>query len=154
MPYQPCYCTQNPDTTLYENHSTTKLNVPLSFKYAHQAAHQAAEALHSPCWPLPCQFAIGVRPASAEVAEAPKDQIQGLRTLAQWPRLHDPTLPSPIVGDIESDPRGIADRYGVKGQSVLTAFVDIDELTCHVCAFKAGTLEDALLHQQQERHFR
>lgn len=152
MSYQPCHCTQNPDTTSYENHSTSKLNIPLplSFKFA----HQAAKVLHSPCWPLPCQFPIGVRPSSAEVADTPADQIQGLRTLAQWPRLHDPTLPSPLVGDIESDPHGIADRYGRKGGPVLTAFFDIDELSCHVCGFKADTLQHALFHQQRERHFR
>ena len=152
MPYQPCYCTQNPDTTLYENHSTPKLNIPLplSFKFA----QQAAEVLRSPCWPLPCQFPIGVRPTSAEVAEAPNDQIKDLHTLAQWARLHDHTLPSPIVGDIESDSHGIADRYGMKGGSVLTAFFDRDELICRVCDFKADTLQHALIHQQLECHFR
>lgn len=153
MPYQPCYHAQNPETTLNQNHSTSKLNIqlPQSCEYA----RQAAEVRHSPCWTLPCQLPIGVRPTSADVAMAPKNQIQGLRTLAQWPPLHDSTTPSPLVGDIESDPCGIADQYGVKGESVLTAFVDTDELSCHVCGFKADTLELALLHQQQqlERHF-
>jgi hypothetical protein len=150
MPYQPCYRTQNPDTTVFENHSTSKLNMalPPSFKYA-----QAAELLHSPSRRLPCQFPPGVRPTSAELAAPPKDEIQALRTLAQWPRLHDPALPSPIVGAIESDPHGVADRYGVKGDSVLTAFVDMVELSCRVCAFTADTPELALLHQQRERHF-
>ena len=152
MPYQPCCRAQNPDTTLCEHHSTSKLNIslPPSFKYA----CQAAEVLHSTYRPLPCQFPVRVRPTSANVAEAPKDQIQDFRTLAQWLRLRDPTLPSPLVGDIESDPCGIADRYGVKGQSVLTAFINIDELSCHVCGFKADTRELALLHQQLVRHFR
>ena len=142
MPYQPCYRAQNPN----ENHSTSKLiPLPLSCEYARLAAE--------PCRPLPCQFPIGFRPTSADVAEAPKDQIQDLHTLAQWPPLHDPTLPSPIVGDIVSDPWGIADRYGVKGESVLTAFIDIDELSCLVCGFTADTRELALRHQQLERHF-
>lgn len=147
MPYQPCYRTQNEDPTSFENHSTSKLNMPLppSFQYA--------ELLHLPCRPLPRQLSIGLRPTSAEVAAAPHDQIQGLRTLAQWPRLHHPTLPPPIVGDIESDPHGVADRYGVKGGSVLTAFINMDELSCQVCGFKANTPQLALLHQQRERHF-
>ena len=118
-----------------------------------QYARQAAELLHLPCRPLPGQFPVRVRPTSAEVAAAPQDQIQGLRTLAQWPRLHDPTLPSPIVGAIESDPCGVADRYGVKGDSVLTAFINMDDLSCLVCGFKADTLQFALFHQQRERHF-
>jgi len=147
-PYQPCYRTQNPDTALFETHSTSELNMLLlpSFKFA----RQAAASLHSPCRRLPCQC---VRPTSAEVATAPKEQIQELRTLGQWLYHHDPTLPPPIVGGIESDHGGVADRYGVKGKSVLTAFVDIDELSCRVCGYEATTRELALLHQQQERHF-
>lgn len=153
MAYQPCSHAQNPDTTSNENQSRFKLNIPLPLSCEY--ARQAAEVHHSPYWPLPCQLPVGPRPTSADVAEAPKDHFQDLRTLAQWPRLHDPTLPSPLVGDIESDHCGIADRYGVKGQSVLTAFINIDELSCHVCGFTADTLELALLHQQQqlERHF-
>ena len=148
IPYQTCHHTQNPDTATVENNSTSKLNVLLlpSFKYV----RQAAASLHSACRRLPCQC---VRPTSAEVATAPKEQIQDLHSLGQWLYHHDPTLPPPIVGAIDSDPHGVADRYGVKGKSVLTAFVDIDELSCRVCGYEATTRELALRHQQQERHF-
>jgi len=151
MPYQPCYRTQKTATTVFENPSMSKLDTPLptSFKYARQIEEQ----LRSPYPPPPCQCPTDVKPTSAEVVGAPKDQIQDLRTLAQWLRLHDPTLPPRIVGDIESDPCGVADRYGVKGASVLTAFVDMDELSCRVCGFKENSLQLAVLHQQQEHYF-
>jgi hypothetical protein len=145
MPYQPFHRTQNTGTTAFGNLSTSTSDMPLSTSIEY--ARQAAELPHPPYPPAPCQV---VRPASAEDVGAPKAQIQDLRTLAQWLRLHDPTLPPPIVGDIESDPRGIADRYGVKGKTVLSSFFDMDELSCRVCAFKAETTQLALLHQQQE----
>ena len=88
---------------------------------------------------------------SSEQVEGPT--LDELRTLAQWPRLRDQVLPSPTVGGIELDPSGVADRYGVKGMSVLTAFVNIENFSCRVCSFKAKGLAPALLHQRQARHF-
>ena len=110
------------------------------------------DALLRPANPLPpCHFPAGVNPTSAEVVGGEEDR--DLHALAKWLRVHDPTHPSPIVGDVESDPCGVADRYGVKGQSVFTAFVNMVDLSCRVCAFKAKTLQLAVLHQQQKRHY-
>jgi hypothetical protein len=145
-PYQPSHVTQRTGTPL-ANHSTPKqVPLPLSFEYARQAAKQC-------CAQTPGQPASIVSSTSAEVVGEPEERIRSLRVLAQWQRLHDPMLPSPIVGDIESDPWGVSDRYGVKGLSVLTAFVDMDDFSCWVCSSKAQTLELAVLHQQQARHF-
>lgn len=86
--------------------------------------------------------------------EQAQDQIQDdFLALARWPRLRDPTLLPPTVGGIESDPSGVADQYGVKGQSVLTAFVNVDDFSCRICGFKAETVQLADFHQQQARHF-
>ena len=86
------------------------------------------------------------------------EQIEGptldeLRMLARWLRLRDQTVPPPTVGDIEADPSRVADLYGVKGMSVLTAFVNMEDLSCRVCPFKARTVQLAVLHQQQANHF-
>ena len=147
MPYQPCHCPQKTCVSLAK-HSIIKLELPLYPSIAF--AKQVAEL---PCPPPPCQFCDGVNPTSADVVGEAEDRIRDLHTLAQWPRLQDLTLPSPLVGDVESDHYGVADRYGVKGLSVLTSFIDMDDFSCLVCAFKANTLQLAILHQQWRRHF-
>ena len=86
------------------------------------------------------------------------EQVNGptldeLRMLAQWLCLRDQALPPPTVGDVEPDPSGVADRYGVRGMSVFTAFVNMENLSCRVCSFRAKTVPQAVLHQQQRRHF-
>ena len=43
----------------------------------------------------------------------------------QLVRLRDAGLPDPIVGGHNFDPTGIADRLGVKGLSVYTAFIEM-----------------------------
>ena len=151
MPYQPRHCPQKTCNVLLANHSTIKLKIPLSSSF--EFAARVAELLRLPYPPPPCQCFDGVNPSSADVVGEAGDRTQDLRTLAQWLRLHDLTLPSPTVGDVESDPCGVADQYGVKGLSVLTSFIDMDDFSCLVCAFKANTLQLALLHQQWRRHF-
>jgi hypothetical protein len=82
----------------------------------------------------------------------PEDQFQDkLRKLAGWAPLYN-TIQPPIVGDLESDPWGIVDQYGLKGMSVLSAFFDGD-FVCHVCTHKAETAELAISHQRQAHHF-
>lgn len=149
MPYQSCCRIQETGFTTfsYPSLSGLKITLPPSFEYARQVAALLRPATLLP----PCQFPTGVNPTSAEIVGEVKDQ--DLHGLATWPRLHDQMLPSPLVGDVESDPCGVADRYGVKGQSVFTAFIDPVDLSCRVCAFKARTLQLAILHQQQKRHF-
>ena len=88
-----------------------------------------------------------------QVANTATQILEDLRTLAAWPRLRDPTLPDPIVGDLESDPAGIADRLGVKGLSVYTAFIEMDSLQCRACGHQSGETALAILHQRHRRHF-
>jgi hypothetical protein len=151
-PNQPCHGTRMRGSTAIAIRSRTNFDTPLpaSLEYARQAAEQR----YPPRQP-PCQLSSGVSQTSAGAVVGAKNQTRNdLRALAQWPRLHAPALLSPIVGGIEADPSGIADRYGVKGQSVFTAFVDKDDLSCRVCAFRANTLQLAIFHQRQARHFR
>ena len=120
--------------------------MPVSFEYARQVVeHLIAPTSHCPC---------GASPTSV----GPVEQVEGptldeLRALAQWLHLRDQTLPPLTVGDIEADPSGVADLYGVKGMSVLTAFVNMEDISCRVCSFKARTVQLAVLHQQLANHF-
>jgi hypothetical protein len=95
-------------------------------------------------------------PSSAEItqdSDATAQDLENLRILAAWPRLHNASLPDAITGGIESDPGGIADQLGVKGLSVYTAFVEMESLRCHVCGERSSELALALLHQRHQRHF-
>jgi hypothetical protein len=124
--------------------SNTKL--PISFLHAQfLAEHQYSQPPLS-TGPPPA----GVAPSNV-TAQIPED----LRTLASWPRLRNATLPDPIVGGIESDPAGIADRHGVKGMPVYTAFIDPDAdlPRCRVCGDQSSDMALATLHQRHERHF-
>ena len=153
MPNQPYHDTAiKTDSTSFVNCPPieSELQLPMSLEYA----RQVAERSHLPHLPHPCQLSCDASPISTGLVEEVKDQIQeDLRSFARWPRLRDPTLPPPIVGRIETDPSGVADRYGVKGKSAFTAFVNMDNLRCWVCAFGAKTLQLALLHQERARHF-
>ena len=125
---------------------TFEFEMSVSLEYARQVVeHLIVPTSHCPC---------GARPTSV----GPVDQVEGptleeLRSLARWLRLRDQTVPPPTVGDIEADPSGVADLYGVKGMSVLTAFVNMEDLSCRVRSFKARTVPLAVLHQQQANHF-
>jgi hypothetical protein len=144
---QPYHDSPRTDLTSFANHLNFKFEMPLSF----ECASQVAESLILPINHCPC----GACPTSvAPVSQGEGPTMDELRTLSQWPRLRDQTLPPPTVGDIESDPSGIADRYGMKGMSVLTSFINSEDLSCRVCSFKAKTDQLALLHQQQAHHFR
>ena len=137
------------DPTSFSKNDLTfrfKTTLPTSLEYARQAAERSHLPLsHPPPHPSP-------HPSPHPVGK-PEDQVlDELRALARWSPLRN-TFALPIVGDLESDPGGVANRYGVKGMSVLTAFIDMDNLICHVCAYKAETVQLAIVHQQQARHF-
>ena len=136
----PCHDCPRTDPTSFANHLTFKFDMPVSFEYARQAAEQPIlDVSQCPC---------GANSTLVELTEQVEGPTQGeLLTFSRWPRLRDLTVPPPTVGDIASDPSGIADRYGVKGMSVLTAFVDMDDLSCRVCSFKAKTVQLAIDHQ-------
>ena len=79
--------------------------------------------------------------------------LADLRVLAAWPRLRTATLPDPVVGGVDFDPAGIADRLGVKGLSVYTAFIERESHRCRVCGAQSSDMALALLHQRHQRHF-
>ena len=126
----------------------------VSFAYYHYYHHIHSRYFHHihsrflPAHPEPAPF-VGAGPV--EQVEGPT--LDELRALAQWLHLRDQTLPPLTVGDIEADPSGVADLYGVKGMLVPTAFVNMEDLSCRVCSFKAKTVHLAVLHQQQANHF-
>jgi len=145
-PNQPCRPRTNPPS--FANPSTLgfEATLPVSFEYARQVAERSYLTHQA----RPC----GASSTPVGPAEQVEGQIQGeLRILARWARLRDQTLPPLTVGDLESDPLGVADRYGVKGMSVLTSFINMENFSCRVCSFTAETVEVALLHQERMLHF-
>ena len=99
---------------------------------------------------------MNIHPPSAE--ETPEEQAQrleALRELAKWSRLRNALHPNsePTVGGFEVDPAGVADRLGVKGLSVYSAFLDIDGLRCRICGQGSPTIDAAMLHQRHMRHY-
>ena len=65
------------------------------------------------------------------------------------------THPEPVIGSIDN-PFPFADKYGIKGISVLSAFfhhLDMDIFTCHFCHDTRTTIDDALDHQRVKCHY-
>ena len=74
--------------------------------------------------------------------------------LAAWLRLlDDASSPEPVVGGLVHDPTGVADKLGVNGLSVYTAFIERESFQCRVCDFQSSGVSLALLHQRIRRHF-
>lgn len=144
-----------PSATTYSNvlspGSTTAL--PISFYHA----RFLAERISPNPLPLPQNgHPLSTSPVSAEVTPEPDAAariLEEVRALAIWLRLHQPTLQNLVVGGLESDPGGIADRLGVKGLSVYTAFIDMELLRCRVCGHQSNGIALAVLHQLHRRHF-
>ena len=88
-------------------------------------------------------------PIKTPSAEVTPDRA--LHELAKWLRPH---LPEPVVGGLDADPGGFTDQLGVKGLSVYSAFVDMEGLRCRVCSQASDTIDLAILHQRQRRHYR
>ena len=134
------------DPASFTYRSAFKCQLPVSFEYARQAAERLI--------PDVSQRPFGASSASAESVEQVEGPIQGeLRTFSQWPRLGDQPPPPPTVGDMAYDLSGFTDSYGVKGTLLLTTFINMEDLSCRVCSFKAGTVQLAVLHQQVTSHF-
>ena len=99
---------------------------------------------------------LNTSPSSPSLVKESDDTAQileDLRMLATWPRLRNATLPDPVVGGIDHDPTGVANRLGVKGLSVYTAFIERESLRCRVCGVPSSGMALALLHQRHQRHF-
>ena len=88
---------------------------------------------------------------SSEVTLDP--DTAALRKLATSLRLRSNTLPELTVDGLESDPAGVADRLGMNGLSVYTAFIEKDSLRCRVCGDQSSQLTLAILHQRVYHHF-
>ena len=135
--------------------STTKQGPPLFSgtpeNIREQNAAEGEELLW--CWSSSSMSTSVTRQRNNSSEQVNGPTLDELRTLARWLCLRDQALPPPTVGGVEPDPSGVAERYGVRGMSVLTAFVDMENLSCRVCSFKAKTASTAVLHQQQRRHF-
>ena len=97
------------------------------------------------------------RVSPAEVApnsDGTAQILEDLRILANWPRLRDASLPDPVVGGRDNfDPTGVADRLGIKGLSVYSAFIEWESYRCYVCGERSNGMAQALLHQRHRRHF-
>jgi hypothetical protein len=92
--------------------------------------------------------------SSAEVTQESDNRVRSLKDLlglAACPWFYGSTLPDPIVGKLESDPGGIADRLGAKGMSVYMAFVEMESLRFCVCGKQSSDLALALLRQRHAR---
>ena len=63
--------------------------------------------------------------------------------------------PEPIIGAIDN-PFPFADKYGIKGISILSVFfdnLDMDNFTCRFCYDQHDSVDDALEHQRTARHY-
>ena len=93
-----------------------------------------------------------IQPAANKQADVERSDREELaRKLRDYLEAH----PEPIVGSIDS-PFPFADKYGIKGLSILSAFfdhLDMESFTCHFCNDKRITIDDALVHQRTARHY-
>lgn len=132
------------------SHSDAPHDIPLSFQYAQSLAERPiGNPPHQYDHPPPRVSPAEVAPNSDGTAQL----LEDLRILATWPRLRVATLPDPVVGGHDFDPTGVADRLGMKGLSVYSAFVERESYRCHVCGVQSKGMSLALLHQRNRRHF-
>lgn len=78
-----------------------------------------------------------------------------LEILAQKISEHLETHPEPIIGSIDN-PFLLADKYGIKGVSILSVFfhhLDMGTFTCHFCNDTRASIDDALEHQRVACHY-
>ena len=128
-----------------------ELSIP-SFVFA---AAVASLGPHTPVQP------VRLSPPSTPIQPAPIVNAQAnvesadRKKLAQKLNEYLDTHPEPIVGSIEN-PFSFAEKYGVRGVSILSVFfdhLDMDTFTCHFCKDKHVTIDDALEHQRVARHY-
>jgi hypothetical protein len=130
-----------------------ELSIP-SFAFA---ATVASVGPHSPVQPvrsLPPSPSISIPPTLTANVQANVERTDR-RKLAKRLNEHLEIHPEPIVGSIDN-PFPFADKYGIRGVSILSVFFDhlgMDTFTCHFCKDKRATIEDALEHQRIARHY-
>lgn len=100
-------------------------------------------------------------PPSTPVQHAPLSHVRAnvestdREKLAQKLNEHLETHPEPIVGSIDN-PFSFAEKYGIRGVSILSVFFDhlsMDTFTCHFCKDEHATIDGALEHQRVARHY-
>ena len=144
----------SPPASSYPNpQNAPNVSLPISLHHArlfadHLKPNPLPEYYHPPST---CLSSTDI--TVAQESNTTTQVLEDLHTLAAWLRLRDPTLPDPIVGDLETDPAGIADRLGVKGLSVYTAFIEMESLRCRVCGHQSKETACAIRHQRRRRHF-
>ena len=121
------------------------LSIP-SFVFAAVAASKIDVAPQS----LDCSW-----PRLSPIQPRLNEQADAERTA--WETMNDylEAHPEPIIGSIDN-PFPFADEYGIKGLSILSAFIDIldmDTFTCRFCSEQHDSVDDALNHQRTARHF-
>lgn len=92
-----------------------------------------------------------IQPADVQVNVESTDREKLAQRLNEYLETH----PEPIVGSIDN-PFSFAEKYGVRGVSILSVFfdhTDMDIFTCHFCTDEHVTIDDALEHQRFARHF-
>ena len=132
------------------SHSDAPHDIPCSLWFAQSLAGRTiGDPLHQYDQQPPRISPAEAAPNSDGTAQL----LEDLRTLATWPRLRNTRLPDPVVGGHDFDPTGVADRLGMKGLSVYSAFVERESYRCHVCGVRSKGMALALLHQRHRRHF-
>jgi len=123
-----------------------------SFVFAATAASQIGVVPHSPAHlarsspPL-----FPTQPALNEQADAERTARETIaRVLNDYLEAH----PEPTIGSIDN-PFPFADKYGIKGISILSVFfdnLDMDTFTCRLCYDQQDSVDDALQHQRTAHH--
>jgi hypothetical protein len=127
------------------------LSIP-SFVFAAAVASVGPHSLVQPARSSPPSTPIQpglIRHVRANVERTDREK------LAQKLNEHLETLPEPIVGSIDN-PFSFAEKYGIRGASILSVFFDhvgMDTFTCHFCKDEHDTIDDALEHQRTARHY-
>jgi hypothetical protein len=124
-----------------------------SFVFAARAASKIDVVPHSPA------HLAGFPPPLSPIHPALNEQDHTERTAQDTiARKLDDYLqanPEPIIGSIDN-PLQMADKYGIKGVSILSVFfdnLDMDTFTCRLCFDQRDSIEDALEHQRTARHY-
>ncbi len=119
------------------------------------AAAVASVGPHSPVQPV--RFSPPSTPIQPALIANVQANVESTdrKKLAQKLNEYLDTHPEPIVGSIDN-PFSLAEKYGVRGVSILSVFFDhlgMDTFTCHFCKDSHVTIDDALEHQRVARHY-
>ena len=129
-----------------------RLPIP-SFVFAATAASKIDVVPHSPAHPAQSSPPLSpIQPSLNKEDDAERNAREIIaRLLNDYLEAH----PEPITGAIDN-PFPFADKYGIKGISILSVFfdnLDMDTFTCRFCYDQHESVDDALEHQRTARHY-